>query len=168
MFIECDNKGAYMNRNRKMMMDETLPKTPVFPDTTQIMDEKIDSLVVQIKSLYNNKYVEIGLDEFFYAITENPMTAKIFSLIILEDNNVMIRLHGARFLRVDQNGNLTVDLFNQGAAIFKLQEVDESSYAILAPNGSFIGVRDSDSRLVANQSNPNSSTVFKFRKVYHY
>lgn len=157
-----------MNRNRKITMDETSPKTPVFPDTTQIMEDKIDLFVVQIKSVYNNKYVEIGLDEFFYAITDNPMTAKIFSLILFEENNVMIRLHGARFLKVDDSGNVTIDLFNKGAAIFKLYKVDDSSYALLAPNDNFVSVRDSDSRLVADQSDPNSSTVFKFREIYHY
>ena len=61
-----------------------------------------NAYVVQIKSVYNNNFVEIGFDDFFYA-TGSQSTGKIFMLILLEDNNIMLRIHGGRFLRIDKN-----------------------------------------------------------------
>ena len=74
-----------MNRNRRDIMPEdalSLPPT-YFIDLPPFIEDGKELLIVQIKSESNNKYVEIGFDEFFYAIGENPLTGKIFSLSLI-------------------------------------------------------------------------------------
>ena len=126
-----------------------------------------NAYVVQIKSVYNNNFVEIGFDDFFYA-TGNQSTGKIFMLILLEDNNIMLRIHGGRFLRIDKNGFLVVDTNNEGASVFTLEEVDGVEYALLAPNGSYLRVRESDNRLVADVQEIDEYAAFKFRTITYY
>ena len=159
-----------MNRNRRDIMPEdalSLPPT-YFIDLPPFIEDGKELLIVQIKSESNNKYVEIGFDEFFYAIGENPLTGKIFSFILLEDNNILIRLHGSRFLRIDEDGYLVVDVDNQGSATFRVDRVENMLYSLRAPNGKYIRVRSEDSRLIADEDVMNESTTFKFRLVKYY
>lgn len=159
-----------MNRNRRDIMPEeslNLPPT-YFIELPQFSEDGKELLIVQIKSASNNKYVEIGFNEFFYAIGDTPLTGKIFSFILLEDNNILIRLHGSRFLRIDENGYLVVDVDNQGPATFKIDRVDNRLYSLKAPNGKYIRVRPEDSILIADEDVMNESTTFKFRLIKYY
>lgn len=159
-----------MNRNRRDIMPEntlSLPPT-YFIDLLPFIEYGKELLIVQIKSASNNKYVEIGFDEFFYAIGDNPLTGKIFSFILLEDNNILIRLHGSRFLRIDEDGYLVVDVDNQEPATFRVDRVENMLYSLRAPNGKYIRVRSEDSRLIADEDIINESTTFKFRLVKYY
>ena len=159
-----------MNRNRRDIMPEgslNLPPT-YFIELPPFLEDGKELLIVQMKSVSNNKYVEIGFDEFFYAIGDTPLTGKIFSLILLEDNNILIRLHGSRFLRIDENGYLVVDVNNQGPGTFKVDRVDNMLYSLKAPNGKYIRVRSEDNILVADEDVMNESTTFKFRLINYY
>ena len=80
----------------------------------------------------------------------------------------MLRIHGGRFLRIDKNGFLVVDTNNEGASVFTLEEVDGVEYALLAPNGSYLRVRESDNRLVADVQEIDEYAAFKFRTITYY
>lgn len=127
-----------------------------------------DLLVVQIKSEYNKRYVEIGFDAFFYASEETPLTSKIFSLILLPNNQVLIRLHGSSFLTVDEEGNLTIDLVNEVPKVFEIVSLGNGIYSIISPNGNYLGIRNEDDRLVAIEEEIKENTKFKFRLISYY
>ena len=56
-----------MNRNRRDIMPEDVLSLPLtyFIDLPPFIEDGKELLIVQIKSESNNKYVEIGFDEFF-------------------------------------------------------------------------------------------------------
>ena len=129
--------------------------------------EPLDLLVVQIKSDFNNNYVEIGWNSLFYATASSYLDGKVLSFILLPDNQIYIRIHGSRFLTVDDDGSLTIDFTNNYPSIFKLDRIDNMKYSILAPNGKYIGIGD-DGRIIANKDTKSEDTVFKFRLVNYY
>jgi hypothetical protein len=129
--------------------------------------QSYDLLVVQIKSDLNNNYVQIGWNNFFYATASSYLDGKILSFILLPNNQIYIRIHGGRFLTVDNYGNLTIDFSGNVPSIFKLDKIDNMKYSILAPNGKYIGIGDYG-RLIANQDDKAEDTVFKFRLVKYY
>ncbi|MBC5995431.1 hypothetical protein EAI30_06830 [Romboutsia ilealis] len=159
-----------MNRNRRdIMPEDTLNLPPTyFIELPPFLEDGKELLIVQIKSASNKKFVEIGFDEFFYAIGDTPLTGKIFSIILLEDNNILIRLHGSRFLRINKDGYLVVDIDNQGPSTFKVDRVENMLYSLKAPNGKYIRVRSEDSVLIADEDVMNESTTFKFRLIKYY
>ncbi len=129
--------------------------------------EPLDLLVVQIKSDLNNNYVQIGWNSLFYATASSYLDGKILSFILLPNNQIYIRIHGGRFLTVDDDGDFTIDFTNNQPSIFKLDRIDNMKYAILAQNGKYIGIGD-DGRLIANVDNKSEETAFKFRIVNYY
>lgn len=159
-----------MNRNRRDIALEnklSLPPT-YFLDLPPFTEDGKDLLVVQMKSELNGKYVEIGFNEFFYAIGNTPLTGKIFSFILLPDNKILIRLHGARFLTVDEEGYLVVDISNKEPSIFKIDKIENKLYSIKSPNGKYIKVRKEDNILIANEDKISEKTIFKFRLISYY
>ncbi|SCH43007.1 MULTISPECIES: fascin domain-containing protein [unclassified Romboutsia] len=159
-----------MYRNRRDIGTQDLSNLPptYFIELPKNIEEGNESLIVQIKSQYNNKYVGIGFDEYFYASEENPTTGKIFSFILLPNNEILIRLHGSRFLTVNENGHLIVDFSNEYPDVFRLDRIEDQVYSILAPNGKYLKLRDEDNRLVADEYNMSEKTGFKFRIVQYY
>lgn len=159
-----------MYRNRRDIGSQDLSNFPptYFIELPKYVEEGNESLVVQIKSQYNNKYAEIGFDEFFYASEETPATGKIFSFILLPNNEILIRMHGSRFLTVNENGHLVVDFRNEYPDVFRLDRMENQIYSILAPNGKYLKLREEDNRLVADEENMSEKTGFKFRIVQYY
>ena len=159
-----------MYRNRRdigQYNPKNLPPT-YFVDLPPYAEDGKDLLIVQMKSQQNNKYVEIGFNEFFYAVGDTPLTGKIFSFILLPNNKILIRLHGARFLTIDNNGYLVVDLTNKEPSVFQLDKIDNSIYSIIAPNGKHIKVNQRDNRLIADEDTKSNETAFKFRLISYY
>lgn len=92
--------------------------------------------------MVEDEFIVFGDDKFLYATGKKSNVNRIFKLIMINENEVKIRLVGGDFIRVDNK-----------------------AYVLKAPNGYYVRVREKDKKLVAKVENPGNRTIFKFKTV---
>ena len=131
---------------------------PNLPGNQQRLD-------VRIKSVFADQYVNVAGNNFLHANISNANIAPVFRVIFIDRNRFRLRIQGGNFIRVNNNDFLVADTNNRGASIFILFRTGNREFAIMAPNGNYIRVRESDNRLVARAENAGPRTRFRFRDI---
>ncbi|MGL5755032.1 MAG: fascin domain-containing protein [Paraclostridium sp.] len=138
---------------------------PNYPGNNKPEKPEEDKLKVKIKSVVEDEFVVVGEDEYLYATGKKSNENGIFKLVMINENEIKLRLVGGDFIRVDNKDFLIADTDKKGATKFKLYKLDNKSYALKAPNGYYVRVREKDKKLVAKAENAGNRTIFKFKTV---
>lgn len=158
--------GPVIPPNNQPNQPGGFPNFPPVPN--QPSNENQNRIIMKIKSVFTDRFVQVGADGYLYAIGEYFNDGQIFVMILLDSNQIKIRIRGGNFIRIDNRGFLIADANNKDAAIFNIYSINQNEYVLLAPNGNYVRVRESDNMLVARAENAGPRTRFKFRKVENY
>ncbi|WP_195250972.1 fascin domain-containing protein [Romboutsia sp. 1001713B170207_170306_H8] len=158
--------GPVMPPNNEQNQPGGFPNFPPIPN--QSPNENTNRIIIKIKSVFNDKFVQVGANRYLYSIGEYFNDGQVFVMILLDRNQIKIRIRGGNFIRIDDKGFLIADTDNKGASIFNIYSTSQNEYVLLAPNGYYVRVRESDNMLVARAENAGARTRFKFRKVQNY
>ena len=120
---------------------------------------------VKIKSVYADNMVVVGKDMYLYATGEKVNKYGIFYLIMLDNNKVKIKQKDGDYVKLDNKNFLIADASKSDATKFTLYKVDKKEYAMKAPNGYYVRVRDDDLKLAAKAEDIGKKTRFKFKAV---
>lgn len=137
---------------------------PIFPSLPKDPDKE-NKLLVAIKSVYADSFVKVGKDGYLYATGVNYYDGDVFRIIILDENQVHIRVKGGNFIRLDDREFLVADTDKKGATKFRVYSINKNEYVLMSPNGYFVRVRDKDNLLVAKAEEAGPKTIFKLRKI---
>lgn len=136
---------------------------PIFPSLPK--EPEKDKLFVAIKSVFADMFVKVGKDGYLYATGIKYYDGDIFRIIILDENQVHIRVKGGNFVRVDDREFLVADTDKKGATKFRVYSISKNEYVFMSPSGYFVRVRDKDNLLVAKAEEAGPKTIFKLRRV---
>ncbi|HSQ87745.1 hypothetical protein [Romboutsia sp.] len=109
--------------------------------------------------------VVVGEDKYLYATGEKVNKYGIFYLIMLDNNKVKIKQKDGDYIKLDNKNFLIANSSKSDATKFTLYKVDNKEYAIKAPNGYYVRVRDDDLKLAAKAEDIGKKTRFKFKAV---
>lgn len=137
---------------------------PNFPPLPEKPENK-DKLVIVIKSVFNNSFVQVGPNGYLYARGLYYNDGEVFTMILLDKNQVKIRVKGGNFISLDEREFLVANTDKKGASIFNVFSINRNEYVLMAPNGYYVRVREKDSMLVARAEQAGPRTIFKFRKM---
>ncbi|WP_343343733.1 hypothetical protein [Terrisporobacter petrolearius] len=123
----------------------------------------LDIHKVKIKSLFSNAFVIVGYNDVLYAVATIAQQGETFKIIPINNYQVKLKIVGGQFVRIDYNGSLVADVNKNNATIFNILRTGYMEFSLIAPQGKYVNVRQSDNMLVAKSDYTGPKTKFKFK-----
>ncbi|MCC3865403.1 hypothetical protein K0040_14115 [Terrisporobacter petrolearius] len=149
-----------------LIISRPSPSISQFPPVTELETNiypGLDIHKVKIKSLFSNAFVIVGYNEVLYAVATIAQQGETFKIIPINNYQVKLKIVGGQFVRIDYNGSLVADVNKNNATIFNILRTGYMKFSLIAPQGKYVNVRQSDNMLVAKSDYTSPKTKFKFK-----